>query len=411
MGQVGQSRSRILVAGDFAQRAGAAPLAERVPREVDGKTLPAWLWSQRVKLDLVVQNALYPEPPRSFAITLTPKDGTRLTPDAIVRAIPLLAGIDDQLRALRGVRNYMACIPTFRRQMRAALEQPSLRSQLAADLEASRSDAPEPHAVIRDILAHTATNPGDEGYLPGVDGVRHLLGERLRAGATTIDIGDVAAEIERIEALLRAQVTLLFVEPPFLALERAWHGLDRLVRHVPARVDAVACSEDELRADVAAGAPALQAWLDRAACEEAPFTAVLLAFDLDRTADATLLHRLAGLAQGALTPILVGTTRPLGMLLGAPLLVPLTSSTPVRPRYGYDDGDVVVRGFLFEEPPGGPPAAHWASGALVLARCLAPSNAEVAPGASEVTHPTQHLAYALALSRSSSSEAPPVAAP
>jgi type VI secretion system ImpB/VipA family protein len=399
-----ESLPRILVVGDFAQRAGEGGLAGRAPHRVD-VVLPAWLRSHRISLDCDVPNVLHDGWPPSFAIQLAPRDIAALTPDSIVAALPLFAGYLELRHALKGLRACIGCELPFNRRIKAAFAEPELRAQLALDLEGCRTGAPEPHPLVAELIALTDAEPGEVSYRFALLGIRHMASEHLRTGAKLIDVPIVEAEAERVAAALAAQVAVLLKQPVFMAIERVWRGLDMLVQQGPhARIDAVACTEDELEGDLRTGDPALLGWIREAERERAPYTAVLFAFDLERPGQGTVLNRLAWFAQHARIPFLVGASSGLGMLFGAPLLVPLTSSVPVRPPYGHGDGAVSVRAFPFEEPPGGPPRARWASGAHVLASCLAPGGPERrSASTSFLDDPVGHLAHALAQSRRSNS--------
>lgn len=218
-------------------------------------------------------------------------------------------------------------------------------------------------------------------------GGRHMIEGRLRAGAVSIGTDDAVAEVERTAALLSSQMALLFQQPAFAAIEKAWHPLDTLVRlGLAARVDAVSCTADELRGDIYKSVPALGAWIDEAVREGLPYVAVLLALDLDGLPGHPIVNRLSFLAHERLTPVLTGMSDSFALLLSAPLNVPLTQPTRVRPPYGTGDGDLHARTFPFEEPAGGPPTARWATGMWALARCLAPdsrASRQLEPGVQE----------------------------
>lgn len=363
------SLPRMLVVGNFAQRRRPEPLAERVPHEVNRKTLGPWLRSLGAWLEMGVPNVLDPHGSSTFSIQLGPRAIAKLTPDAIVAAIPVFAGMQERQLALRGLRNLVACINPFRKLMNAALVQPNLREQLVADIEASRAETSEPPSVVRELLDIAKMGPDDENYNRAVLGIRHMFGERLAKGATTIDTSHVAAEADRIAALLGSQVAHVLQHPSFRALECAWYGLEMVLRYEShARVYAVTCTDDEFR-DYAA---ALSTWLHPVRHEKTPYAAVLLAFDLDlnQWLHEHLLEQLAAMATEASIPILVGISAMRIPISPQPFLVPLTSRAPVRPSYGEEDDHWHVRSFPFDEPPGGPAAACWVSGIPVLGQEL-----------------------------------------
>jgi type VI secretion system protein ImpB len=358
---------RILVVGDFAPSPIRQLLTERIPSEVRQDNFDAWLKELGVKLEVEVPNVMEPQESSSLTLLLRLNSIARLTPDAIVSTVPILAKMRERIIFLRGLKNMVSCIPSFRKFINHCLVQPNLRQQLVEELAAPVPRVFEPPSIVRELLDIARLRPEDEGYDMVALTIRHLLRERLAKGATTIDAVAVMAEADRVTALLAGQVAQVFQNPMFRALERTWRGLAMFMRYDSlARIHAVQCSEDELREH----SIMLWTWLEKARQEKSPYAAVLVALDLDELDfdHKNLADQLAAIGAEVSTPIFVGMVPGREPMMRTSFFKPISTYMPVRPRYGEEDGEVLVRGFRFYEPEGGPPRAYWPAAISVLAQ-------------------------------------------
>lgn len=362
-----QALPRILVVGDFAPHPIRQILTERVPSEVRRDNLDPWLKSLGVKFEIEVSNVFEPQVSSSLTLLLRPNSMARLTPDAIVSTVPVLAKFRERLNGLRGLKNVVSCVPAFRKFINHCLVHPNLRRQLVEELAAPVPQVYEPPSIVRELLDIALLKPEDEGYDLVASTIRHILSERVSKGATTILPLDVTTEADRIAGLLAAQVAQIYQNPMFQALERTWRGFAMFMHYdASAQIHAIQCSEEELREHTIM----LWTWLEKARLDKSPYAAVVVAFDLDKMDfdQRNLTEQLAAIGAELSARIFMGMPAEREAILQTPFFQPVTTYVSVRARYGEEDGELHVRSFPFHEPEGGPPGAYWPAAISILAQ-------------------------------------------
>lgn len=384
---------RIFIIGPFGQSRGTEPLGERIPKPIDLATLPEWFRSLDVRLEMGVPNVINPNVTSAFRFVLQPKDMTSLTPEGLVSSIPALAAIKERMLGLRGIRNILGSVHEFRMLMNALLVQPDLRSRLMAEFELPTI---EPDSVLQRLLDAAAMDRDDEQRPRLVLAIRHILDERFEKRAMVIEPTHVMAEAERLAALLAAQVSVILQEPAFVAIERAWWGLEAVMRQLqPARFEILACTVEELNEYT----PDLFENLHQAKKNGDPYAAAFASFDVDiqNPIHCGALGNLAWYAINPHIPMIAGVSDP--NTVYRPLLVPILTAMPVRAAYGDEEGQISTRTFPFREPAGGPPTARWITGAVLLARELNMDPTTQIPDDPGLPESIRRMAIAVARSR------------
>ena len=128
---------KLLVMGDFTQRADETPLAERARLSVNKDNFSDVMRSQDLKLDLKVPNRLSDDADDT-QMQVSLKVGTLkdLEPEAIVRSVPELRQLLDLREALTALKGPLGNVPAFRKAIEAALGDEAARNKLLAELGA-----------------------------------------------------------------------------------------------------------------------------------------------------------------------------------------------------------------------------------------------------------------------------------
>jgi type VI secretion system protein ImpB len=126
---------KLLVVGDYTQRADDRPVEERAPINIDKDNFQEVLKAQKLSLDLSVPNRLQKEDSEdSLAVSLNFQSLADFEPDAIVEKVPELKSILELREALKSLKGPLGNIPDFRKKLQSLVADEGSRAKLLAEL-------------------------------------------------------------------------------------------------------------------------------------------------------------------------------------------------------------------------------------------------------------------------------------
>ena len=126
---------KLLVVGDYTQRADDRPVEERAPSNVDKDNFQEVLKAQKLSLDMSVPNRLQSEnSDESLAVSMKFESLADFEPDAIVEKIPELKSILELREALKSLKGPLGNVPDFRKKLQALVSDEGSRAKLLAEL-------------------------------------------------------------------------------------------------------------------------------------------------------------------------------------------------------------------------------------------------------------------------------------
>ena len=121
---------KLLVVGDYIQRADDRPVEERAPINVDKDNFQEVLKAQKLTLDLSVPNRLQKEDSDdSLAVSLNFQSLADFEPDAIVEKVPELKSILELREALKSLKGPLGNVPDFRKKLQALVADEGSRAK------------------------------------------------------------------------------------------------------------------------------------------------------------------------------------------------------------------------------------------------------------------------------------------
>ncbi|MFZ4710351.1 MAG: type VI secretion system contractile sheath small subunit [Zwartia sp.] len=126
---------KLLVVGDYTQRADDRPVEERAPINVDKDNFQEVLKAQKLSLNLSVPNRLQKEDSDdSLAVSLNFQSLSDFEPDAIVEKVPELKSILELREALKSLKGPLGNVPDFRKKLQSLVADEGSRAKLLAEL-------------------------------------------------------------------------------------------------------------------------------------------------------------------------------------------------------------------------------------------------------------------------------------
>jgi type VI secretion system protein ImpB len=126
---------KLLVVGDYTQRADDRPVEDRAPINVDKDNFTDVLKAQKLALDLSVPNRLEKEDSTdNLAVSLKFESLADFEPDAIVERVPELKSILELREALKALKGPLGNVPDFRKKLQALVTDEGSREKLLAEL-------------------------------------------------------------------------------------------------------------------------------------------------------------------------------------------------------------------------------------------------------------------------------------
>jgi type VI secretion system protein ImpB len=125
---------KIIVLGDFTQKADDRPVDERKPINIDKDNFSDVLKAQKLSIDLTVPNKLIADSEDNISVSLKFDSLRDFEPDAIVDSVPELKEIIKLRNALKALKGPLGNVPDFRKKLQALIEDDNTRAKLLAEL-------------------------------------------------------------------------------------------------------------------------------------------------------------------------------------------------------------------------------------------------------------------------------------
>lgn len=125
---------KILVLGDFTQKADDRPVDERKPINVDKDNFNDVLKAQKLSIDLAVPNKLVADSTDNMPVSLKFDSLRDFEPDAIVENVPELKEIIELRNALKSLKGPLGNVPDFRKKLQTLIDDDATRAKLLAEL-------------------------------------------------------------------------------------------------------------------------------------------------------------------------------------------------------------------------------------------------------------------------------------
>lgn len=130
---------KLLVLGDFTQRADDRQVEDRDPVNIDKDNFDEVLKGQKLELNLSVENKLAGPPKEGedaaqMGVNLKFENMKDFTPDAIVQKVPELKKLMDLREALKAVKGPLGNVPDFRKRVQDLVKDEGARDKLLKEL-------------------------------------------------------------------------------------------------------------------------------------------------------------------------------------------------------------------------------------------------------------------------------------
>jgi type VI secretion system protein ImpB len=125
---------RLLVMGDFTQRADDRMIEEREPINIDKDNFNEVLKEQKISLNLAVPNKISGEPDDELSVQLNFESMKDFGPEAVARKTPELNKLLELREALTALKGPLSNIPEFRKKIQALVKDEAAREQVLKEL-------------------------------------------------------------------------------------------------------------------------------------------------------------------------------------------------------------------------------------------------------------------------------------
>lgn len=126
---------KLLILGDFTQRADDRSVEERAPINVDKDNYNDVLKAQNLSLDLSVPNRLEPDSDGNIPVNINFESLADFQPDNIVEKVPELRSIVQLRDALKALKGPLGNIPDFRKKLQELVQDEGARDRLLQELD------------------------------------------------------------------------------------------------------------------------------------------------------------------------------------------------------------------------------------------------------------------------------------
>ncbi|WP_027189719.1 type VI secretion system contractile sheath small subunit [Fundidesulfovibrio putealis] len=125
---------KLLVLGDFVNRADDRTLENREPISVDKDNFDDVLKAQKVELNMTVANKVSGKEGEELGVHLGFNSLKDFEPDAIAAKVPELQKLMELREALKALKGPLANVPEFRKKVQDMVQDPGLRDRLLKEL-------------------------------------------------------------------------------------------------------------------------------------------------------------------------------------------------------------------------------------------------------------------------------------
>lgn len=123
---------KMLVIGDFTQRADSTPVEQRKPVDINKDNFNEVLAGQKLKLQIGAKNTLSGE--GELPVQLEFKTINDFGPEAVARQVPEMSKMLELREALNALKGPLGNIPAFRKKIQAIIQDEAARAAILAEL-------------------------------------------------------------------------------------------------------------------------------------------------------------------------------------------------------------------------------------------------------------------------------------
>ena len=134
---------KLMMMGDYTQRADDTPLEDRKPVNVDKDNFNDVMRSHNLSLNLVVPNTLAEEEGDEMALDLKFDSLKDFSPEAIAEQIPELKALLDLRQALTAVKGPLGNVPAFKKKIQSLMRDDATKEKLLKELGLEGGEASE----------------------------------------------------------------------------------------------------------------------------------------------------------------------------------------------------------------------------------------------------------------------------
>lgn len=131
---------KLLMMGDYTLRKDDTPIDERAPINVDKDNFNKVMGSQKLSLDVLVDNKLSEEEGSELAMNLKFDTLKDFEPENLVKQVPELNQMLELREALTALKGPLGNVPAFRKKLQEALTDENARNKLLAELNINAGD-------------------------------------------------------------------------------------------------------------------------------------------------------------------------------------------------------------------------------------------------------------------------------
>lgn len=123
---------KMLVLGDFTQRADSTPVDQRKPVDINKDNFNDVLAAQKLKLQIGAKNTLAGE--GELPVQLEFKTINDFGPEAVAKQVPEMSKMLELREALNALKGPLGNIPAFRKKIQALIQDEAARAAILAEL-------------------------------------------------------------------------------------------------------------------------------------------------------------------------------------------------------------------------------------------------------------------------------------
>ena len=125
---------KLMVMGDFTQRADDTPLEERKPVRIDKDNFNDVLGQHKLSLSMNVDDKLSGREKEELAVNLKFDSMKDFTPAEVAKQVPELQKLLELREALTALKGPLANAPAFRKKVEELLKDPAARAKMMKEL-------------------------------------------------------------------------------------------------------------------------------------------------------------------------------------------------------------------------------------------------------------------------------------
>lgn len=131
---------KLMMLGDYTQRAEDAPLEDRKPINIDKDNFEEVMRNQNLELSLSVPNRLSGKEGESLALKLKFEKTKDFGPESLVEQVPELNKLLQLRTALQALKGPLGNLPAFRKKIESLISDVSVREKLLKELGGEKSN-------------------------------------------------------------------------------------------------------------------------------------------------------------------------------------------------------------------------------------------------------------------------------